>query len=173
MTRQLLLLRHAKSSWTSAAATDFDRPLAKRGKQDAPKVGTWLHQQGMMPDYILSSPAKRAKKTAVKVCRALGLAKDRIHWEQRLYEAETDTLLSLLAECPTDAGTVLMVGHNPGLESLLEYLCGDEIPITPDGKLLPTAALAQLQMPPEWADLQPETAQLVTITRPRSLPAVG
>jgi phosphohistidine phosphatase len=170
--RQLLILRHAKSAWDTAVATDFDRPLSKRGKQDAPRVGGWLRRQGLVPDLVVSSPAKRARKTTIKVCRELGIPKQEIWWEPRIYGATTEMLLRVLAACQADAEIVLLVGHNPGLEHLLEYLCGSDVSLPTDGKLLPTAALARLRVAANWKHLRPDCATLVSITRSRSLPGV-
>jgi Phosphohistidine phosphatase SixA len=168
MTRQLLVLRHAKSAWDTDAPADFERPLARRGKKDAPRVGKWLREQGLVPDYVLSSPAKRAKQTAVAVCRELGLKKHELTWDARIYEASREQLLHLLTACPENAKTVLLVGHNPGLESLLTYLCGSDILVPEDGKLMPTAAIACLQIRVPWKALDAGVARLVFITRPRS-----
>lgn len=167
--RQLLLLRHAKSAWDTVVTNDFDRPLSKRGKQDAPRVGGWLRRQALVPDLVLSSPAKRARKTTTKICRELGIPKEEIGWEPRIYGASTEALLEVLTECRADAQVILLVGHNPGLETLLTYLCGSDIAAPADGKLLPTAALARLRVAAEWKHLQPDCATLVSITRVRSL----
>jgi phosphohistidine phosphatase len=166
--RQLIVLRHAKSDWDSETLMDFDRPLAKRGAKDAPRMGKWLHEQGLIPDHVLSSPAERAKQTTLRVCAALGIAEADIHWDAQLYAASRETLCRALADCPPTAGRVLLVGHNPGLEELLIYLCGT-VPLAPDGKLLPTASAAQLMMPEDWTRLAPGSAHLIGITRPRSL----
>lgn len=167
--RQLLILRHAKSAWDTAVVNDFDRPLSRRGKQDAPRVGGWLRQQGLVPDLVVSSPAKRARKTTTKVCRELGIPKHEIGWEPRIYGATTETLMCVLSECRADAEILLLVGHNPGLEELLEYLCGPHVRLPEDGKLLPTGALARLRVRATWKHLQPGCATLVSIIRPRSL----
>lgn len=169
MPRELLLLRHAKSDWESGAATDFDRPLAKRGKNDAPKVGAWLYREGLVPDHVVSSPAERARQTVEKVCKRLDFKKKRIIWEPDVYEADISDLLDVLARCPAKATTVLVVGHNPGLEELVLHLAGEEIERPSDGKLLPTAAVARLEMPEDWSQLAPGSAQLISITRPRGL----
>ena len=168
MPRQLLILRHAKSSWDTDASNDFDRPLNKRGKKDAPRMGAWLRQQGLLLDYVVSSPAKRAKQTVLKAARELEIKEKQIHWDPRIYDAGTSTLLEVLTDCPADAKTVLLVGHNPGLEYLVEYLC-DNVDVPADGKLLPTAAVAHLEMPDTWDHLEPGTARLLEIIRPRSL----
>jgi phosphohistidine phosphatase len=166
--RQLLILRHAKSSWDTAAATDFDRPLNPRGLKDAPRMGRWLRQQGLVPDWVLSSPAERARTTALLVCHELSVSQECLHWEPRIYEATTGDLLAVLSDCPAAAKTVLLVGHNPGLETLLQYLC-DPIHLPPDGKLLPTATVARLKMPADWSELQPGAARLLGITRPAAV----
>ncbi len=168
--RQLLVLRHAKSAWDTVVSNDFDRPLSKRGKRDAPRIGGWLRQQGLVPDLVMSSPARRARKTATKVCRELGVPKQAICWEPEIYAASTETLVHVLSECREDAKIVLLVGHNPGLENLLNYLCGPSVILPPDGKLLPTATLAWLRVAANWKHLQPKCATLVSIMRPGSLP---
>ena len=169
MSRQLLVLRHAKSAWNTDATTDFERPLDKRGKKDAPRMGIWLQKQGLIPNHTVSSPAKRAKKTARRVCKALGIDRGLILWDARIYEANASTLLAVLADCPQDNKIVLLVGHNPGLETLLVYLCGSGIPMPEDGNLLPTCTLARLDMPEDWMQLKTGSARLVSLTRPQAL----
>jgi phosphohistidine phosphatase len=141
--------------------------LAKRGKKDAPRVGEWLYREGLVPDFVISSPAERARQTAVKVCKAMDFKKKRICWDKEIYDADVPALLSVLGRCPQTAATVLLIGHNPGLEGLLRFLAGDEVETAPDGKLLPTATLARLEMPRDWSDLEPCCAQLVAVWRPR------
>lgn len=168
MPRQLLILRHAKSDWESDASGDFDRPLARRGKHDAPLVGEWLHREGLVPDLVVSSPAERAKETALKVCKSMGLKKEGVVLDPDVYAGGLNDLLRVLARCPAEAASVLLVGHNPGMEELLVFLAGD-VADPGDGKLLPTAALARLEMPDDWRVLGPRCAQLVSITRPATL----
>ena len=169
MTRELLLLRHGKSDW-SVGVDDFYRPLKDRGKRAAQRIGVWLAQQKLVPDLIVSSPAERALVTAEKTCKAMGNGAQDIQQEERIYEAGLSDLLKVLADCPADAGRVMLVGHNPGLEELLEWLVIDSVPVPEDGKLLPTATLARLQMPADWGALIAGCAQLHSITRPGSLP---
>lgn len=169
MHRELLILRHAKSNWETGASRDFDRPLAKRGKKDAPRVGEWLYREGLVPDLVVSSPAERARETAVKVCKSMEFKKKKIQWDDEVYGAGVADLLRLLARCPRDARTVLLVGHNPGFEDLVRYLAADELEEPSDGKLLPTAALARLEMPDDWSTLEAGCAQLVAVNRPRKL----
>lgn len=169
MPRELLILRHAKSAWDTDAPSDFERPLAGRGRKAAPRVGRWLREQGLVPDYVVSSPAERAKQTVIAVCEALGIEADRIHWDRRIYGGWTRTLTEVLRDSPAEARRVLIAGHNPGLEDLLESLCGGQVPSPPDGKLMPTAAVARLQIDPPWAELGPASGQLLSLTRARSL----
>jgi len=169
MTRELMILRHGKSDW-SAGTEDFHRPLMDRGKRGAQRVGVWLLQQGMQPDYVVSSPAERAIVTAEKACKAMGIGAHSIHRERAVYEATTGELLQVLAACPESAQRVMLVGHNPGLEELLMYLADEPISDPPDGKLLPTATLARLAMPDDWQGLHAGSAQLLSITRPGELP---
>ena len=169
MPRELLVLRHAKSDWDSKSASDFDRPLNRRGKHDAPKVGSWLYREGLIPDHVVASPAERARQTALKVCKGLEIAKGRIVWDPEIYEATLTELLNVLARCPAQARTVLLIGHNPGLETLIRHLCGDDLELPEDGKLMPTAALARLEMPLSWETLERGCAQLLGVTRPRGL----
>lgn len=169
MSRELLILRHAKSDWGPGHQSDFDRPLNRRGKQDAPKVGSWLYREGLVPDRVLSSPAQRARQTTLKVCKGLDIGKKDIDWDPDLYGASTPHLLGALGRCPSQAATVLLVGHNPGLEELLRYLAGDDLEVPEDGKLLPTATLARLEMPDDWSNLERGCAQLLSVTRPKGL----
>jgi len=169
MSRELLILRHAKSAWDTDAPTDFERPLAKRGRKAAPRVGRWLLVQGLIPDYVVSSPAERAKQTVMAVCDQMQVSHEKLNWDQRIYGGGTASLVDVLRESPDYAGRVLIAGHNPGLEMLLQYLCGPGVPFPRDGKLMPTAAVAHLQIPSDWENLARGEAKLLSLTRARSL----
>ncbi len=170
MPRHLLLLRHAKSAWDSPAQSDFDRPLAKRGRHDAPRIGAWMKDQGLIPDRVIASPALRACQTIEGLNERLGLDRDRIIWEPRIYAAGVDALLAALGACPKATRTLLLLGHNPGLEDLLTFLV-DAIETPASGKLLPTGSLAELRIPGEdWHGLTVGCALLRRIIRPRELP---
>jgi len=172
MPRHLLIMRHAKSDWDNGAATDFERPLSKRGQHDAPLMGKWMDTQGLKPDHILSSPATRAKKTAALVCESLDIPISKIEWNQRIYEASLHDLLNILQEQPPDTKMVLLVGHNPGMDELVSYLCGNDTQRLPYGSLMPTAALAHLSMPDDWTALKSDCAQLHSLTRPKDIKAI-
>jgi phosphohistidine phosphatase len=169
MPRELLILRHAKSAWDSGARTDFDRPLAQRGEAAAPRVGRWLSEEGLAPDYVVSSPAERARQTVLAVCGELGIEASQVHWDRRIYGGSARTLIDLLRESPADAQRVLIAGHNPSLEDLLCTLCEERVTGPGDGKLLPTAAVARLEIGVPWAELGPASAGLLSLTRSRSL----
>lgn len=132
-------------------------------------MGLWLKQQGLLPDRVLSSPAKRARKTVLKVYRELPFEKEEIQWIQDIYEATLKDLVATLKTCPDTANTVLMVGHNPGLEYLLEYLSADRVTLPDDGKLLTTACVATLKLAAPWSGVGESVARLVAITRPEEM----
>lgn len=169
MTQELLVLRHAKSAWNTDAMTDFDRPLSKRGRRDAPRVGRFLAGKGLVPDYVVSSPALRARQTVLAACEAFDIGEDDIHWDDRIYHASTGRLMDVLCECPEDAQRVMITGHNPGLEMLVQTLCRHPVPMPDDYKLMPTAAVAHLEIPVPWRELDGGMAQLISLTRARSL----
>ncbi|WP_201354077.1 SixA phosphatase family protein [Hydrogenimonas urashimensis] len=122
--KELFILRHAKSSWDDPELSDFDRPLNRRGKEDAPLMGEYLAGLGIHPDLIVASPAKRAKKTAKIVAEKLGYEEEKIVWDERIYEASAQALLYLVCQLPANAKKVMVVGHNPGL-TMLANILGD------------------------------------------------
>lgn len=167
--KELLLLRHGKSDWNKHT-DDFQRPLKQRGIQGAQRIGSWLQQQNLQPDFVLSSPAERAIATTENLCKAMGYTAQQINQDKRIYAANIKTLKKILAECPVHVKRVLLVGHNPELEELLMDLTGGNIDIPEDGKLLATATLARLKMPNNWKKLNRGCAEIISITRARSLP---
>lgn len=174
MVRELLLLRHGKSDWKTNK-NDFHRPLQDRGKRGAQRIGVWLATNDMIPDYVISSPAERALVTAEKCCKAMGQGSDNIVQQQKIYLADVDDLLEVLRQIPAEASRVLLVGHNPGLEELLLSLTGGDVELAEDGKLLPTATLAILEIEENWSDLnwsdlKQSSARLLKLIRPRALP---
>jgi len=161
--KTLLVLRHAKSSWNDPALHDHERPLNKRGRRDAPRMGELVREYGLIPDVVLSSDAVRARLTAEAVAEAARYAGE-ILLDPRLYLAWPDDILSLLQRVREKAETVMIVGHNPGLEKLVEQLTGE-------WQDLPTAALAQIGLPlDQWRDLKLSTrGRLVGLWRPEEL----
>jgi phosphohistidine phosphatase len=161
--KTLLILRHAKSSWKDSALTDYQRPLNKRGKRDAPKVGRLLRENGLVPELILSSPAIRARNTAEIVAEESGYEGE-IEYFPEFYPGDPQAYIEALNRLPDEYRYVMVVGHNPGLEELIETL-------TDDWFRLPTAALAQLLFSiKSWRELDDETeGRVINLWRPRDL----
>ena len=168
MSRTLILLRHGKSDWNTDDDV-FDRPLKKRGKNASAVAGEWLIRRKCTPDYVISSPAKRALQTAEIACKAMGIKKKNIYQQRHIYLATADELLHVLADCPQQAQRVMLVGHNPGMADLLYLLVNGNITIPDDGKIMPTATLAVLEMPDDWAKLDAGAAKLNFLIRPRDI----
>ncbi|MGD8357240.1 MAG: hypothetical protein PVG42_04215, partial [Lysobacterales bacterium] len=116
-----------------------------------------------------SSPAERAKQTVLAVCGEFGFDAAKIRWDRRIYGAWARTLFEVLREIPGEFRRVLIAGHNPGLEDLLQSLAGGDIETPPDGKLMPTAAVARLEIEAGWSELAPAVGRLLSLTRARSL----
>ena len=161
--KTLLLLRHGKSSWKDASLTDHDRPLKKRGREAAKKMGQLLREQNLQPDHMLTSTAIRASDTAVLAAKAgkFDCGLDQI---AALYHAEPSAMAAIVSQVSDDFERVLVVGHNPGFEEWLAKLIGH-------AEEFPTAALAHLELPiKSWRELTPETkAGLKQIWRPADL----
>ncbi|MGH8489777.1 MAG: SixA phosphatase family protein [Gammaproteobacteria bacterium] len=167
--RRLLVMRHAKSDWDRGPGSDFDRPLAKRGERDAPRMGRWLREQALIPDRVVSSPAARARQTCLLVCEVLGIKKGQIHWEPEIYAAEVTTLLNVLARCPEKTQRLLLVGHNPSLEDLVAYLAAGTGAVPAGEKLMPTGAVVGIRLPESWAGLKPGCGDIETRMVPKAL----
>ena len=168
MSYELIILRHGKSDWNTNE-TDYNRPVTDRGKRGAQRIGVWLAQNGLKPDMVISSPAERARLTAQKMMKAMGETDHYIIYDERIYEAALNDLLDVLSGISGETKRVILVGHNPGLEQLLIYLCDERITIPGDGKLLPTATLAHLSLSCQWNKIRKNSAKLIKIQRPKSL----
>ncbi len=161
--KNLLIMRHAKSSWSEAGCSDHDRPLNKRGKHDAPRMGRLLQTEGLVPDAILCSTAKRARSTARRVAEACASGAE-IRTTADLYGADVGEFYSAIQQAPATSATLLVVSHNPGIEYFVARLGGGDA-------VMPTAAIAWIQIDlPEWRALRPHAAgRLVRIWRPREV----
>jgi phosphohistidine phosphatase len=168
MNKQLLILRHGKSDWR-VEVEDFSRPLVERGKRGAELLGVWAQQQNLLPDFILSSPATRALATAQRFCRTMGISERSIYTDAAIYEANAATLKAIVNDCPHQAQRVLLVGHNPGLEHLLQDLLPEPLLAAEDGKTLPTATLAHLTLGEHWSQTSSGCGQLQSLIRAASL----
>lgn len=160
--KRLFLLRHAKSSWAQPDLADFDRPLNERGRRVAPLMGALMRRERFSPDAIVSSPAARAKATAEMVREAGGLRAE-ITFDERIYEASPARLREVAAEMNDGHQSVMLVGHNPGMEGIVRYLTGEIQP-------MPTAALAVIDLEiGNWSEITTECGRLVKIYRPKEL----
>lgn len=161
--KTLLLMRHAKSSWKDSRLQDFDRPLNKRGEKDAPRMGKLLKDEELIPQLILSSPAVRARETVEAVAKAAGQDVP-VEYFDSFYLAEPSVYFDIARTLPDNLERVMIMGHNPGLEAMLQMLTGQV-----EG--LPTAAIAYLVLPiNHWSELNTNLeAELVNLWRPRDL----
>ena len=166
--RELLLLRHGKSDWSNDCS-DFDRPLNSRGQRDAARIGRWLGEQNLLPDIVFSSPACRAAQTAKMLCASAGLEVAVTVLVERLYLASLGTLLDFLRAVPAEHRRILLIGHNPGLEDLVEHLSEAAKHHRRQGKLLTTASLACLALNEDWPNVGRDSAEFQRIVRPRAL----
>ena len=168
--RELLVVRHAKSDWSNNLASDIERPLNSRGEKDAPRVAKWIHSQQIVPDALLCSPARRAEQTANAIIEELKLPDTSAVFDKRLYLASLNTLLSVIAELSDNVKTVMLVGHNPGLEELVLKLSANHLPFDDSGKLLTTANFVMLQFNCDWKKIGSTQGKLLHFIRPRDLP---
>lgn len=175
----LLLMRHAKSDWSRRGLPDHDRPLNPRGRRDAPRLGRFLRENGLVPAAALSSTARRARETAEAVLRAAGAEAVPLRRTERLYGAAPGEIFREVREAAAELGAsaspLLVVAHNPGMEELVAR-CGARGPGGPGspGSIVapfPTAALAVVECPvTSWEDLpSPEETTVVRSARPRDL----
>ncbi|MEH3102836.1 MAG: histidine phosphatase family protein [Sphingomonas phyllosphaerae] len=174
--KTLTLLRHAKSGWDDPVVRDFDRPLNARGRRAAVTMGRHVRDLGLTFDRVVASPATRVEETVVEVERGLGRALAPL-WERRLYLAAPTTLLDVVHECDATADSLLLVGHNPGLEELTLLLIPDDagaLRMAAEEKY-PTATLAEITFDADdWSAVRAGHGRLTRFVRPRDVdPALG
>lgn len=162
--KTLLLLRHGKSSWSDETLADHDRPLKKRGRESAKRMGQLLRERQLVPDHVLTSSAARAIATtqlAIKAAKYDGGVEE----VPMLYHADPSVFVAVVSHVPNRFDRVLVVGHNPGLEDWLDRLIARV-------EVLPTASLAQIELPIDsWLDLSLSTrGTLKGLWRPKEIP---
>ena len=158
--KTLFVLRHAKSSWENPDWSDFERPLNSPGLDAARFIGELIYERGLQPQMIVSSPAKRAKQTAVLVKEIAEVSKP-VKFDERIYEASPLTLFNLIREFDEKWESILIVGHNPGFENLVRMLTGETVS-------MPTAALARINLDIEnWHDVETSSNELEFLIRPK------
>jgi phosphohistidine phosphatase len=169
--KTLYVLRHAKSSWASPDLADRERPLAERGERDVERLAGHIDRAGIRPDVVLCSPARRAQATFHGVRRALGHAQ--VHQDDALYGASAPDVLDMLRRLPARVDSVMVIGHNPGLEDLVGLLAGagDDTAMQQLQSKFPTGALATLDLDvADWPSLAPEHGYLRQLVIPKELP---
>ncbi|MFI9271963.1 SixA phosphatase family protein [Kitasatospora sp. NPDC052896] len=166
--RRIIVLRHAKADWPQVA--DHERPLADRGRQQAPVAGRWLADSRINPDYVLCSSSVRTRETWKLASHELPKRARRTVFEERIYDATAGEIIEVLKETPQDVHDLLLVGHNPGVQNLTEVLAGGE---SIGGTLaelrqrgFPTAAVAVLAFDGSWKTVEPGIAKLVSFFVP-------
>lgn len=163
----LLLLRHAKSSWVDPTLPDHDRPLASRGRRDAKRIAKHLAGLECEPELVLCSSAVRTRETLELVRPALGDSK--VLFEDGLYGASSDELFARIRVVPDAVGSVMLIGHNPGLEQLALLLASSGDELRGLETKFPTAALATLAVETTWSRLAPGDAILTAYIVPKQL----
>lgn len=159
--KTLILLRHAKSSWDFPHLIDYDRPLNSRGTRDAPKMARWLSSQALNADMIISSGADRAKKTATAFQAVLNIP---VKIDDQLYHAGKSKILHVIKQTENNVNCLILVGHNPGLNDLADYILSG----FPDN--IPTTGIVSLQMDiKKWSEASPKTSSLQFFQYPRNL----
>jgi len=162
MTKYLYLIRHAKSSWSDPACSDFDRPLNKRGKHDAPMMGRRLAEAGVCPQLIVASPAKRARKTIQAISAEIGYGKKEIVYIDALYTFERNTLLQVLGTIDESIDSLGLVGHNYAITDCAQWLIGDEI------ENIPTCGVVAIALDGrKWAELGRGSGTLLFFDYPK------
>lgn len=161
--KTLYLLRHAKSSWDDPSISDFERPLNIRGKSDAPLMGKEMVKRKWIPDFMLTSSAKRASSTAKKIADELDFPRKEIEESDTLYEAHYSAYLNLIVGTKNKYESMLIVGHNPGISRLTYYLTGENVDFS-------TCTLAKIEFDTEdWQEISFDSGKLKEFISPRSL----
>ncbi|MFF1896321.1 SixA phosphatase family protein [Streptomyces sp. NPDC058206] len=165
--RRLVVLRHAKSAWPDDVA-DHERPLAPRGRRDAPAAGRWLREADCVPDLVVCSTASRTRQTWDLVSDEFDATTPVTH-DARLYQASAGELLGVVRDIPVHVRTLMLVGHNPGVQDLVLMLAGeaDGYALEQTRTKFPTSAIAVLYLLGPWSDLEPGAARLTEMVVPR------
>lgn len=160
--KTMYLLRHAKSSWKDESLADIERPLNGRGRKASQIIGDLLKKEKIVPDLVLSSSAVRARQTTDLVMQTANLSSE-LRFDERIYEATPQKLLEVVQQIDKSKKNVLLVGHNPGFEQLLELLTGSV-------ETFATATLANISLKAAtWAAVKRDSGDLEWIVRPKEL----
>lgn len=160
--KTLILIRHAKSDWSNPFLHDFDRELNGRGLKDAPVMGKILADKNIHPDLILSSPAQRAKTTAVEIARKLSFPEKAITYDASLYESDIETLIEVIRGVSDTCQTLIIFGHNPEFTECANILCGADI------ENIPTCGVVAMQLKENnWKSVGLDSAELLFFDIPK------
>jgi phosphohistidine phosphatase len=160
--KQVILVRHAHAHGLEPGLEDFERRLDRRGRHEAETMARRAHELGIAPDHLISSPADRAIATAREFAKTLGFPLPRIRHDDRVYLAEPEQLVAILRAAPANARRVMLVGHNPGLSQLAEWLTGEEV-----GHLPTAAVYAATSDLARWPDLHAGAFRRLHLDHPR------
>jgi phosphohistidine phosphatase len=160
--RTLYLLRHAKSSWGDASKQDFERPLASRGRKACATIGEFIQEKGIDFDLVLVSTAFRTRET-IELIKERAKFRGEVRYDERIYEATVPQLLEIISQVDNERESVLIVGHNPGLEELLGLLTGEQHRVT-------TANFAKIKLKtPKWSANLANKGTLDWLVRPKEI----
>jgi phosphohistidine phosphatase len=159
--KSLYLVRHAKSSWKNQGLADYERPLNKRGMKDAPFMGEVLNDKNIQPDLIISSPAKRAKKTVLEIADKIGYSQKKITFKDEVYEASSNTLIELIKKIDDKYNSVMIFGHNPGLTLLNNQISNHYL------DNIPTCGIVALQLNKKWSELDKNSCEFLFFEHPK------
>ncbi|MBU1658438.1 histidine phosphatase family protein [bacterium] len=158
--KKLYIIRHAKSDWEDLSLSDFERPLNKRGKKNAPFMSKILKQKGVLPDAILSSPALRAKTTAQLFAKGIDFKKN-IIYKENMYEADTGQLREILMMLSDADNKVFLFGHNPGFNMLVESFVNFH-------ENIPTCGIVEIAFEcKKWSQINASNAKLISFDYPK------
>jgi len=159
--KTLYLARHAKSFWGDQSIPDFDRPLNKRGKRDAPFMGEVLNDKKIRLDLIISSPSKRTKKTAMEIAAKIGYPEKKIVYNEDLYEASSNTIIKFIKKLDERNQSVMIFAHNPGLTMLNNHISNHYI------DNIPTCGIVALQTDKDWSEIDKNSCKFLFFEYPR------
>ncbi len=162
--KNVILVRHAKSSWENMYLADHDRPLNPRGKRDAPEMGSRLKKKNINPSLMLSSTAKRARTTAKKIAKKIGYSKDEISLTKALFHADDHSIFRLIKTIDDSHKTVMLFGHNPGITECANLMAGSSI------DNIPTCGIAFISFDcNSWKDIEPGEGTIVFYDYPKKV----
>lgn len=161
--QRLIVMRHAKSAWATGGLTDHQRPLNPRGRSDAPRIATRLAELGWTPDRVVSSDSARTQETWARMADALSEVAQ-VEFTRRLYHAGREAFVGVVSQLPDRDRCVLALGHNPGWEEIVEWLCGERVALT-----TANAVLLRRDPAPWRQALEPGRWSVVDVLRPREL----